>query len=128
MSDLRKILHVEDDPDILRLVKVALERVGGYDVEGHQSAPDAIAAAPSFKPDLILLDVMMPVMNGVDAYNAFRETDATADTPVIFLTAKAELEMVGELIELGAIDVILKPFDPMTLSDKIGQIWAKHIE
>lgn len=128
MTELKKILHVEDDPDILRLVKVALERVGGYEVECHESAPDAIASAPDFDPDLILLDVMMPVMNGVDAYHAFRDVEQTAETPIIFLTAKAELEMVGELVELGAIDVILKPFDPMTLSEKIGQIWAKHVD
>lgn len=127
MSELKKILHVEDDPDILRLVKVALERVGGYTVECHESAQDALAAAPAFEPDLILLDVMMPVMNGVDAYRAFRKIEQTTETPVIFLTAKAELEMVGELVELGAIDVILKPFDPMTLSEKINQIWDKHI-
>ena len=113
MPDLHKILHVEDDADILRLAKISLERVGGYVVEACESAPKALTQALTFKPDLILLDIMMPEMDGVEAYHAFRRLEQTEQTPVILLTAKADMESLGELAELGSIGVITKPLIPL---------------
>ncbi|MDA0241569.1 MAG: response regulator [Proteobacteria bacterium] len=123
---LKKILHVEDDPDILTLVKVSLERSAKVEVRTCDSAAEALAIAPEFQPDLILLDVMMPDMDGIDAYAEFRKIEVTSETPIVYLTAKSDLDSVTRMRDLGASDIILKPFNPMRLNEKIDVIWQKH--
>lgn len=126
MADLQKIMYVEDEPDIQAIAELSLQVVGGFEVSLCSSGDDAIARAPEIAPDLILLDVMMPGMDGPTTLSKLREIDSLKDTPVIFLTAKAMTAEVNELRALGAIDVVAKPFDPMELPDKIRSIWAEH--
>ncbi len=121
---LARILYVEDEPDIRMVAQMALEAVGGFAVTACASGSEALAAAPSASADLLLLDVMMPGMDGPSTLKALRELPATANTPVIFMTAKVQAAEVAQYMALGAIDVIHKPFDPMELSVQIGRIWA----
>ncbi len=121
---LQKILHIEDEPDIRAVARVALESVGGFTVEMASSGKEALEKAPSFAPDLILLDVMMPEMDGPATLAKLRELPGLEETPVIFMTAKVMDAERASYLEMGAIDVIAKPFDPMTLSDQIRAIWG----
>jgi len=120
---LARILYVEDEPDIRAIAQMALEAVGGFTVIACASGSEALARAPGASADLLLLDVMMPGMDGPSTLKALRELPATALTPVIFMTAKVQAAEVAQYRELGAIDVIHKPFDPMELSAQISRIW-----
>ena len=121
---LCRILYVEDEPDIRAIAQMALEAVGGFSVIACASGSEALAAAATAQADLLLLDVMMPGMDGPDTLKALRALTATANTPVIFMTAKVQAAEVAQYRELGAIDVLHKPFDPMELSAQISRIWA----
>ena len=123
-TPLCRILYVEDEPDIRTIAHMSLEAVGGFTVIACTSGNEALAAAPTASADLLLLDVMMPGMNGIDTLKALRELPATAKTPVIFMTAKVQAAEVALYKGLGALDVIPKPFDPMELSAQIWSIWA----
>ena len=123
---LARILYVEDEPDIRMVAQMALEAVGGFTLIACPSGSEALAAAPTAQADLVLLDVMMPGMDGPSTLKALRALPATADTPVIFMTAKVQAAEVAQYRELGAIDVIHKPFDPMELSAQISRIWAQQ--
>lgn len=123
---LSKVLYVEDDPDIREVAHLALALVGGLDVHMCASGEDAIAEAPAFAPDLLLMDVMMPGLDGPGTLRRLREHPALADTPVIFMTAKVQRQEVAALRALGAIDVVAKPFDPMRLADDLRAIWDRH--
>ena len=120
---LARSLYVEDEPDIRAVAQMALEAVGGFTVIACASGSEALATAPGANADLLLLDVMMPGMDGPSTLKALRAMPATADTPVIFMTAKVQAAEVAQYRELGAIDVIHKPFDPMELSAQIKRIW-----
>ena len=124
MRPLQRILYIEDEPDIREIAKIALESVGGFTVEVCASGGEALDAASVFAPDLILLDVMMPGMDGPTTLKTLRTLEQTEETPVIFMTAKAQSHEIERFRNLGALDVITKPFDPMTLSDVIRGIWA----
>jgi CheY-like chemotaxis protein len=121
---LTKILCVEDEPDIQAIARMALETVGGFTVETCISGKEAVRKAPGFAPDLILLDVMMPGMDGPETLLALRALPGFEDLPVIFMTAKAMASEIQKYKDLGALDVIPKPFNPMTLSDQIKAIWS----
>ncbi|CAN5375687.1 response regulator [soil metagenome] len=123
-SPLCRILYVEDQSDIRIVAKMALEVVGGFTVIACASGQEALGCAPDAKADLLLLDVMMPGMDGPSTLKALREVAATAHTPVIFMTAKVQASEVAQYKGLGALEVISKPFDPMNLSAQIRQIWA----
>jgi two-component system, OmpR family, response regulator len=122
-SPLKRILYVEDEPDIRLVAKMALEAVGGYEVFACESGLEALEKAAGAKPDLLLLDVMMPGMDGPSTLKALRETFAIDDTPVIFMTAKVQAAEIAQYKALGALDVIAKPFDPMQVSAQINRIW-----
>ena len=123
--ELRKILYVEDEEDIRVVGEMSLADVGGFEVKACASGAEAIDAAPGFAPDLLLLDVMMPVMDGPTALKAMRAMPALAGVPAVFMTAKIMAAEVAELKACGALDVVPKPFDPMTLPDEIRAIWAR---
>ena len=122
---IERILYAEDEPDIQAVAKLALEMVGGFQVLICSSGAEALEKVSSFAPDLILLDVMMPGMDGPTTLQNLRANPATAAIPVSFLTAKVQPAEVKQYQSLGALDVIAKPFDPMTLSDQVKQIWRR---
>ena len=123
MPDLNKILYVEDDLDIQTVAQMALEAVGGFELKICSSGSEAVDAAPAFGPDLILLDVQMPGMDGPTTMKNLREHADFSETPVVFMTAKVMPADIESYKALGAVDVISKPFDPMTLSEQIREIW-----
>ena len=120
-SALRRILFVEDDPDIQVVATLALESLGGFSVLACGSGTEALARFDEFAPDLVLLDVMMPGMDGPETLSALRRRPS--DVPVIFMTARVQTHEVLRYRELGAAEVIPKPFDPMTLADTVKTIW-----
>ncbi|MEQ8604786.1 MAG: response regulator [Marivibrio sp.] len=122
MSELERILYVEDEDDIREVAKLALEAVGGFVVKLCANGERALAEAEAFKPDLILLDVMMPGMDGPTTLQRLRASPGLETTPVIFMTAKVQPSEVAHFKSLGALDVIPKPFDPMRLADQIRAI------
>jgi len=121
---LNRILYVEDEPDIRFVAQMALQAVGGFTVIACACGQDALNAAPDARADLLLLDVMMPGMDGPSTLKALRESPATANTPVIFMTAKVQVAEVALYKALGALEVIPKPFDPMELAAQIQKIWT----
>ncbi len=125
-NNLRKILLVEDDPDIQDVTTVLLAHVENFEVRACGTAAEALETAKSFDPDLILLDVMMPGLDGQGAFAAFRQMPATRSTPVIFMTARVQPREIMEYRELGSLGVIPKPFDPDTLARTIQGMWDRH--
>lgn len=123
---LQNILYVEDEPDIQAVAGIALESIGGFTLKTCSNGHDAIDAAIDFQPDLILLDVMMPDMDGPTTLAELRKLPQLNDTPAMFMTAKVQPQEIDYLKSLGAIDVIPKPFDPMTLSEQIKEIWLNY--
>lgn len=123
---LERILYVEDDPDIQQIAMMVLETIAGFTVQACSSGIDAVAKAVAFKPDLMLLDVMMPGMDGPETLRELRKFPELADTPTVFMTAKVQPQEVQEYLGMGALAVIAKPFDPMTLADELRSIWLKR--
>jgi two-component system, OmpR family, response regulator len=125
MGNPNRILMVEDDPDIQTIAQIALEAVGGFTVQTCSTGKQALETLAKSVPDLILLDVMMPDMDGPAVLQAMRKNEATSKTPIIFMTAKAQPQELYQFKQLGAMGVIPKPFDPMTLADTIRDIWKQ---
>ena len=123
---LAKILYVEDDADIREVAVLALEAVGGYTVKTCASGAAAVAEAPQFLPDLLVLDVMMPGLDGPATLARLRELPELAGVPAIFMTATVQSKDVDALLALGAIGVVPKPFDPMLLAAQIAGIYERH--
>jgi two-component system OmpR family response regulator len=121
MSALR-VLHVDDEPDIRELVGISLGLDPEFTVRSCSSGTDAIAAAADWSPDLILLDVMMPGMDGPTTLERMRETPHTKTIPVIFMTASTQASELDRFRVLGVDRVISKPFDPLTLSTSVRQL------
>src|SRR4051812_11834172 len=110
---LHRILCVEDEDDIREVATLALEAVGGVKVLTCGSGEEALSKAKGFAPDLIVLDVMMPGMDGPATLRALRADEDLSRTPVIFMTAKVQPHETAELLALGVLGVVAKPFDPM---------------
>jgi two-component system, OmpR family, response regulator len=123
MRELKLVLYVEDDPDIQMVAQMALEVVGGMTLRSCSSGREALQAVASCQPDLILLDVMMPDMDGPSTLAELRKLPATASTPVIFMTAKVQAAEVAYYKSLGALGVVAKPFDPMQLAQQVRRLW-----
>lgn len=123
MKDLHRILMVEDEPDIQTVARLALESLGGFEVEICSSGQEALDRVVACNPDLILMDVMMPGLDGPSTLQRLRGAPATSKFPVIFMTAKVQSHEVARYMEIGGLGVIAKPFDPMTLGDQIRDLW-----
>ncbi|WP_407293731.1 response regulator [Stutzerimonas zhaodongensis] len=123
MSELKRILHVEDDPSIQAVVKVSLEAIGGYQVQTCSSGSQALEEVEAFAPQFVLLDVMMPGMGGPETLTKLSERIDLSKVPVVFMTAKVQPSEIEHLRQLGAREVIVKPFDPMRLAGQIQAIW-----
>jgi diguanylate cyclase (GGDEF)-like protein len=117
---------IEDEPDIQAVAQLALEALGGFQVRICSTGREGIQAAVAFAPDLILLDVMMPSMDGPSTLRALRELPPIIATPVVFMTAKVQPQEIAEYHAMGVVDVIAKPFDPMTLAEMILTIWERY--
>lgn len=124
MKDLQRILHVEDVPGIRLVIRLALERIGGFEVLSLASGADALDALATFAPDLVLLDAMLPEMDGAEVLRRLSERLDIGTVPVVFLTGNIEPERREELLALGARDVLIKPFDPRELPERLRAIWS----
>jgi CheY-like chemotaxis protein len=120
MSSLR-VLHVDDEPDIREIVELSLGLDPELSVRSCPSGADALETSARWPPDLILLDVMMPCMDGPTTLKRLRERPPTAHTPVVFMTARAQTREIESFVALGAAGVIPKPFDPMALASVVRQ-------
>ena len=125
-TELTSILYVEDEPDIRTVAKMALEMTGGFEVHLCSSGEEALESLAGFTPDLVLLDVMMPGMDGPTTLAELRKHPKGASVPVIFLTAKSQASEISAYRDAGAIGVIAKPFDPMTLASQVSKLWSQH--
>ncbi len=121
-SPLRRILFVEDDPDIQVVATMALESLGGFTVLACDSGAEALSRFGEFAPELVLLDVMMPGMDGPATLAALRRLPS-GGVPVVFMTARVQAHEIADYRRMGAVDVIAKPFDPMTLAATVQAIW-----
>jgi two-component system, OmpR family, response regulator len=122
---LKKIIVVEDDPDIQLITRLSLEVGGGYEVLVCGGGAEAVQAARAHAPDLILLDVMMPGMDGIAAMDALRQLPETATIPIIFFTANAQHQVRQDLLLRGALGVIVKPIEPDALVEQIRTLWQR---
>jgi CheY-like chemotaxis protein len=125
MSDCR-VLHVEDEPDIREVVRAALVLDPGMTVKGCEDGSGALSEAADWQPDIILMDAVMPVMDGPEILAKLREDRRTAGIPVVFMTARAQHSDVAQFLALGAAGVIAKPFDPLTLARSVRACLDGH--
>jgi len=125
LKPLSRILVVEDEPDIQAILKTILEVKGRFQVRTCNNGRSIFATLAYYEPDLILLDVMMPYMDGLTAYRLLREMEQTAHTPIVFVTAKVQPYEVEHYLNMGAAGVIAKPFDPLTLVSDLKKICEK---
>jgi len=122
---LNRICYVEDDEDIQRIVRMSLERVGKMTVEVVGDPTLAIDAINAFKPDLVMLDWMMPKLDGPALFRQMQARPDTRALPVVFITAKASQRDLEELTKMGAAGTISKPFSPKELPEQLREIWRK---
>jgi CheY-like chemotaxis protein len=120
MNSLR-VLHVDDEPDIREVVEMSLGLDPDFAIRSCSSGADALKTSAQWPPDLILLDVMMPIMDGPTTLKHLRQSPKTCQTPVVFMTARAQAREIEAFVSLGAVGVIPKPFDPMTLASSVRE-------
>lgn len=120
---LRNILHVDDEPDIREVVQLSLGLMDGWNVRSVASGREAFSVLRETAPDLVLLDYMMPEMDGSVILAALQADPATRHIPVVFMTAKSMPAEVAKLVASGAAAVIAKPFDPLKLGTQLLDIW-----
>lgn len=125
---LERVLLVEDDADIQMLARLALADLGGLEVEVCGSGREALSKLESFAPQLILLDVMMPELDGPSTLAELRRRRTSAEIPVVFMTAKAQTDEIAGYQHLGAAGVIVKPFDPLLLPETVREHWRRWHE
>ena len=127
---MRKVLIVDDEADIREVASLALELVAGWQVITAGSGAQGLAAAQHERPDAILLDVMMPGMNGLHLFKILRSSRDLSSIPVVFLTAKAQAAEQKQLLASGVAGVFAKPFDPLTLAEDLSRVlgWSLEIQ
>ncbi len=118
----KKIIVADDEPDVLFMTAFSLRTVGGFEVIEARNGLEAVEKAQQERPDLIILDIKMPRMNGYEACRRLREIETLRDVPIVFLSAKGQRQEVEEGLRLGAADYILKPFAPEELISKVRSI------
>lgn len=116
-----KLLHVEDDEDIQMIARMVLVDLGGFEVLQCASGAEAIAKAEAFSPDILILDYMMPEMNGLATLRALRGLPGLGSVPAVFMTAKQLSVSAEEMAGLGVVGVISKPFDPVSLPEQVNR-------
>ncbi len=123
---LNRVLIAEDDGDIQKVIRMSLKMRGVKEVVVTDNGEECLAQVAVTKPDVILLDVMMPKLDGYETCRKLKADPATSGIPVIFLTAKAQHFEVRDGMEAGALGYLIKPFDPMTLHDQIVALLSKR--
>jgi len=123
----KRILIVDDEDDIREVAQVSLELVGGYEVLTASSGRAGLSQARDAQPDAILLDVMMPEMDGPTTFRMLQNDPSTKDIPVIFLTAKVQAADRRRFLDLGVRSMIAKPFDPLTLATQVAEVLAWRV-
>ena len=118
----RRILIIDDEEDIRQVAALSLETVAGWEVVMANSGAQGLARAVDYQPDAILLDVMMPGMDGPSTFKELRKNPATAKIPVLLLTAKVQSTDQRRFADLGVEAVLFKPFDPLTLATQISNV------
>lgn len=121
IGKVRKILIIDDEEDIREVAALSLELVAGWQVRTAATGAQGLATAQNELPDAILLDVMMPLMNGPEVFALLRQEERLCEVPVVFLTAKAQAAEQRQLALLGAAGVLAKPFDPLKLAEELSQ-------
>jgi two-component system OmpR family response regulator len=120
------ILHVDDEPDIREVAAMALDLDPDVELTSSESGEAALVLLQAgLRPDVILMDVMMPRLDGPGALRRLRELPGLETTPVIFMTARAQSAELDAYLKLGAIGVITKPFDPMSLAGQVRDLLAE---
>ena len=123
---LKRVMHVEDDESIRAVTEIALTDVAGFELLSCDSGIAALAQVEAFAPQLILLDVMMPEMDGLQTLTALRQLPGMVKVPVVFMTAKIQQAEKQRYLDAGAIGIIEKPFEPMELGDTLAQIYQQN--
>lgn len=127
MTEMTQILHVEDDPDIADVVRMSLTMLGGFEVHQFSSGADAVASAPALAADLLLLDMMMPGLDGLETLEKLRQMPQFSDTPAVLFTAKTiDLPAGEDAASRGIIGTIRKPFGAAELPGQIRALWDGH--
>jgi len=124
-ATLTRVLMIDDDPDIRAMAHLSLTAIGGYEVELCSSGAEALVRIPTIAPDLVLLDVTMPGMDGPATLARLRNLPCMHGIPVVFMTANTQPSEVQALLAQGAAAVIPKPFDPMRLPSMLLEIWSQ---
>jgi len=124
-GELKHVVIIDDEPDVVAVAQMSLETVGNLTVTTANNGMDGIKVLEQTKPDVILLDVMMPGMDGPTTFKVLRGLPELNDIPVIFMTARVRPSEVDEYLALGANGVIPKPFDPMQLTAQVTEIWER---
>lgn len=127
MAELKKILYAEDEPDVSTIVELTVQATSDYEIRTCENGKKLLECVEEYSPDLILLDVMMPEMDGPTTFQHLLENENTKNIPVVFMTAKAQTHEVERFKNLGAIGVITKPFDPLNLCYEIESIWNSNV-
>jgi two-component system alkaline phosphatase synthesis response regulator PhoP len=115
----RKVLLIDDEDDIREVAAITLETMAGFEVIAAADGVTGLARAEQEHPDVILLDVMMPGIDGLATFERLQQSESTRSIPVIFMTAKVQSADRQRLADLGALGIIAKPFDPMTLAEQV---------
>lgn len=126
MSESLRIMLVEDDPVVAEIVQMTLEDLGGFQVSHFFGGQDAIDALDDVSPDVVLMDVMMPGMDGLSSMLHIHKIPKYSALPIIFMTAKTQAHEQASYIEKGAIGVIPKPFNPETLCSTVQSLYDAH--
>ena len=128
MNNPCHVLCVDDEDDIREIVQLCLELDDGFVVDACANGAEAVAFLQKARPDLVLLDVMMPGMDGPATLAALRKTAQGSSVPVIFMTARIREQEIAHYLELGAAGVVPKPFDPTSLAGDVRRLWRESLE
>lgn len=119
-----RVLYIDDEPDIREIAQLALSLDPALEVRVAESGSEALSLVDNWMPDIVLLDVMMPGLDGPSTLARLRENSSTAELPVVFITARAQSQEIQSFATLDARGVIAKPFDPMTLAQQVRAFLA----
>lgn len=126
MKELKRILYAEDEPDVQTVVEITIQTMSNYEIKVCSNGKLLLDCVEEYNPDLILLDVMMPEMDGPTTFKHLKQDEKTKNIPVIFMTAKAQTHEVETFKQSGAIGIVTKPFDPLILCTEIEKIWREN--